>query len=208
VFVGRTVATIAEIAFAAQWAIILAQLGAIADAETAVNMARIIVPLVVIAEICSWYAVVTKNFLYNAIENSLWAIAFLLVGIGLGRLLPEFDGMVRWLLVAGLVGIACYLAFLVVIDVPMYVKRWRIERAAGTPLLHPLAGLRDSATRWTVTHEFEHWKEEIAWMSLYFSVAVWGSLALCALSAMNHALPHAHPRAVSSTVMQQQVDRA
>src|SRR3954470_23509124 len=65
VFVGRTVATIAEIAFAAQWAIILAQLGAIADAETAVNMARIIVPLVVIAEICSWYAVVTKNFLYN-----------------------------------------------------------------------------------------------------------------------------------------------
>src|SRR5512140_2273204 len=138
VFVGRTVATIAEIAFAAQWAIILAQLGAIADAETAVNMARIIVPLIVVAEICSWYAVVTRNFLYNAIENSLWAVAFLFVGIGLGRLLPEFDGLVRWLLIAGLVGIACYLAFLVVIDVPMYVKRWRIERAAGTPLLHPL----------------------------------------------------------------------
>ncbi|MDU1689372.1 MAG: hypothetical protein E6848_07135, partial [Bradyrhizobium sp.] len=75
VFVGRSVATIAEIAFAAQWAIILAQLGAIADAETAVNMARVIVPIIVVAEICSWYAVVTKNFLYNAIENSLWAVA-------------------------------------------------------------------------------------------------------------------------------------
>src|SRR3954454_90350 len=186
IFVGRTVATIAEIAFAAQWAIILGQLGAIADSETAVNAARVILPLIVVAEICSWYAVLTKNFLYNAIENSLWAVAFLFVGIGLGRLLPEFDGLVRWLLIAGLVGIAFYLAFLVVIDVPMYVKRWRIERAAGTPLLHPLAGLRDSATRWTVTHEFEHWKEEIAWMSLYFSVAVWGSLALCVLSAMNH----------------------
>ncbi|MGJ5175414.1 hypothetical protein ACQR16_04095 [Bradyrhizobium oligotrophicum] len=189
IFVGRSVATIAEIAFAAQWAIILAQLGAIADAETAVNMARIIVPLIVVAEICSWYAVVTRNFLYNAIENSLWAVAFLFVGIGLGRLLPEFDGLVRWLLLAGLVGIACYLAFLIVVDVPMYVKRWRIEHAAGTPLLHPLDGLRDSATRWIVTHEFDHWKEEIAWMSLYFSAAVWGSLALCALSAMNDRLP-------------------
>lgn len=210
VFIGRTVATIAEIAFAAQWAIILAQLGAIADAETAVNMARIIVPLIVVAELCSWYAVVTRNFLYNAIENSLWAVAFLFVGIGLGRLLPEFDGLVRGLLIAGLVGIACYLAFLVVIDVPMYVKRWRIERAAGTPLLHPLAGLRDSATRWTVTHEFEHWKEEIAWMSLYFSAAVWGSLALCALSAMNDPLPRDRAQATGAppAIVQHDADRS
>ncbi|MGJ4926504.1 hypothetical protein ACQR1I_00745 [Bradyrhizobium sp. HKCCYLS2038] len=202
IFVGRSVATIAEIAFAAQWAIILAQLGAIADAETAVNMARLIVPIIVVAEICSWYAVVTKNFLYNAIENSLWAVAFLLVGIGLGRLLPEFDGLVRGLLITGLVGIACYLAFLVVVDVPMYVKRWRIERAAGTPLLHPLVGLRDSATQWTVTHEFEHWKEEIAWMSLYFSAAVWGSLALCALSAMNDQLPRDRAAAAPAAIVQ------
>ncbi|GLH81341.1 hypothetical protein SSBR45G_62500 [Bradyrhizobium sp. SSBR45G] len=202
IFVGRSVATIAEIAFAAQWAIILAQLGAIADAETAINMARIIVPLIVVAEICSWYAVVTKNFLYNAIENSLWAVAFLFVGIGLGRLLPEFDGVVRWLLIAGLVGIACYLAFLVVVDVPMYVKRWRIERAAGTPLLHPLVGLRDSATRWTVTHDIAHWREEIAWMSLYFSAAVWGSLALCALSAMNDQLPNKHAQATAPAAIE------
>jgi hypothetical protein len=210
IFVGRSVATIAEIAFAAQWAIILAQLGAIADAETAVNMARIIVPLIVVAEICSWYAVLTRNFLYNAIENSLWAVAFLFVGIGLGRLLPEFDGMVRWLLIAGLVGIACYLAFLVVIDVPMYLKRWRIEHAAGTPLLHPLDGLRDSATRWIVTHEFDHWKEEIAWMSLYFSAAVWGSLALCALSAMNDHLPRyrAQTTVAPPAIVQPNADRS
>lgn len=206
VFLGRSVATIAEIAFAAQWAIILAQLGAIADAGTAVNAARVILPLIVVAEVCSWYAVLTRNFLYNAIENSLWAVAFLFVGIGLGRLLPEFDGLVRWLLIAGLVGIACYLAFLVVVDVPMYLKRWRFEHAAGTPLLHPLDGLRDVATRWTVTHEFEHWKEEIAWMSLYFSAAVWGSLALCALSAMNDHLPRAQAQASVSpaAIVQQQ----
>jgi hypothetical protein len=30
-----------------------------------------------------------------------------------------------------------------------------------------------------VTHRIASWSDEIAWMSLYFSVAVWSSLALC-----------------------------
>jgi hypothetical protein len=190
VFVGRSVATVAEVCFAAQWAIILGQLGTIAGTETAVNVAQVIVPLIIVAEICSWYAVLTTNFLGNAIENSLWAVAFFLVGIGLGRLLPEFQGPVRWLLITGLIGIACYLAFLVMVDVPMYLNRWRVEHANGTPLLHPLDGLRDAATRWIVTHDYDHWKEEIAWMSLYFSAAVWASLALCMVSSLDDHLPH------------------
>lgn len=201
VFVGRSVATVAEVCFAAQWAIILGQLGTIAGAETAVNVAQIIVPLIIVAEICSWYAVLTTNFLGNAIENSLWAVAFFLVGIGLGRLLPEFQGPVRWLLIAGLIGIACYLAFLVMVDVPMYLNRWRVEHANGTPLLHPLDGLRDAATRWIVTHDYDHWKEEIAWMSLYFSAAVWASLALCVVSSLDDHLPRyrAPPAIVQQT---------
>ena len=190
VFVGRSVATVAEICFAAQWAIVLGQLGNFAGAETVVNVARIIVPLIIVAEICSWYAVLTTNFLGNAVENSLWAVAFFLVGIGLGRLLPEFQGPVRWLLITGLIGIAGYLAFLIMVDVPMYLNRWRVEHANGTPLLHPLDGLRDAATRWIVTHDYDHWKEEIAWMSLYFSAAVWASLALCVVSSLDDHLPH------------------
>ena len=84
-------------------------------------------------------------------------------------------------LVIAIVGIAGYLAFLVAVDVPMYVNRWR-ARARGM-LLTPLEGLRDASTRWVVTHDLAHWKEEIPWMSLYFSAAVWASLALCVFSA-------------------------
>src|SRR6202008_3195600 len=91
VVVGRSVATVAEVAFAAQWALLLLQLGALTAAETTVNAAWIIVPLIVIAECFSWYAVLTKNFLFNAIENSLWAVAFFVIGAGLCRLLPEFE---------------------------------------------------------------------------------------------------------------------
>jgi hypothetical protein len=34
-----------------------------------------------------------------------------------------------------------------------------------------------------VTHDLSEWREEIAWMSLYFSGAVWASLALCVFYA-------------------------
>jgi hypothetical protein len=61
----------------------------------------------------------------------------------------------------------------------MYLARWRTEVASGRRPLRPLEGLRDVTRRWVVTHDFSEWKDEIAWMSLYFSAAVWASLALC-----------------------------
>src|ERR1700680_3441350 len=189
VVVGRSVATVAEICFAAQWAMILHQLGTVAGADTSLNAAWVIVPLILIAECFSWYAVLTTDYLGNAIENSIWAIAFLVVGIGLCRLLPEFDGPVRVVLAIAIIGIAGYLACLMTIDVPMYVSRWRADVADGSKFLRLLEGLRDVRTRWLVTHDLAEWKDEIAWMSLYFSAAVWASLALCVFYSLEDHLP-------------------
>jgi hypothetical protein len=189
VVVGRSVATVAEICFAAQWAIILHQLGSMTGAETTLNAAWVIVPLILIAECFSWYGVLTTNYLGNAIENSIWAVAFFVVGIGLCRLLPEFDGLARVVLAIAIIGIAGYLAFPMTIDVPMYLSRWRSEIADGGKLLRPLEGLRDVSTRWVVTHDPAEWKDEIAWMSLYFSAAVWASLALCVFYSLEDHLP-------------------
>ena len=198
VFVGRSVATVAEIAFAAQWAIILHQLGTMTGAETTVNAAWVIVPLIVIAECYSWHAVLTTKYLHNAIENSIWAVVFFIIGVGLCRLLPEFDGAVRTVLIVSIVGIACYLAFLMTVDVPMYLNRWRADVADGNTLLHPLDGLRDVRTRWIVTHDLAEWKEEMAWMSLYFSLAVWSSLALCVFYSLGDQLPRYRTSPVAS----------
>jgi hypothetical protein len=133
--------------------------------------------------------VLTTNYLGSAIENSLWAVAFAAVGIGLGRLLPDVDGAARVALAVAIVGTAGYLAFLVSIDIPMYLARWRAKVVDGGKLLAPLEGLRDVSTRWVVTHDIAAWKEEIAWMSLYFSAAVWASLALCVFYAVETRLP-------------------
>src|SRR4029077_11691633 len=125
VVIGRTVATAAEICFAVQWALVLYQFGTMTGADTTLNAARVVVPLILVAECFSWHAGLTTNYLGNAIENSIWAVAFLAVGIGLCRLLPEFDGPVSVALAATITAIAASLAFLMTIDAPMYRSRWR-----------------------------------------------------------------------------------
>jgi hypothetical protein len=55
--------------------------------------------------------------------------------------------------------------------------------------MRPFEGLRDASTRWVVTRDFAHWKDEIAWMSLYFTAAVWASLALCLVYSLGEHLP-------------------
>jgi hypothetical protein len=60
--------------------------------------------------------------------------------------------------------------------------------ASGTRRLSHREGLRDVSLRWIVTHDIAEWKGEIAWMSLYFSAAVWSSLALCVAYAFAGAM--------------------
>jgi hypothetical protein len=178
VLVGRSVATIAEICFALQWAIFLRQLAGLRKSDAARNISNAIVPLILVAECCSWYSVLTTSYLGNAIENSLWAVAFLLIAVALAQLLNKFAGLIRFAIGLAVFGIVGYLSFLCFIDVPMYLDRWQADIGSRKQLLGVLAGLNDVSTRWAVTHDIAQWRDEIAWMSLYFSVAVWSSLAL------------------------------
>jgi hypothetical protein len=205
VVIGRSVATVAEISFAAQWVIVLHQLGTLTGADTTLNIAWAVLPLIVIAECFSWYAVLTTNYLGNAIENSIWAGTFFAIGIGLCRLLSDFDGPMGIVLALGIVGIVGYLIFLLKFDVPMYLGRWRAKVAHGSKLLRPLEGLRDVSTRWVVTRDFAEWKDEIIWMSLYFTAAVWASLALYVFYTHDSDLARCR---TASTVISCLVERA
>jgi len=190
VFVGRSVATVAEICFVVQWAIVLRALAGVANADTARNISRTVVPLVVLAEGCSWYAVITTNYLGNVLENSLWTAIFLLIAIALVDLMARYRGAVQMAIIAATAGITCYSVFMCTIDVPMYFARWQTDAAAGKEFLGLFAGLHDVAARWVVTRDIARWDGEIAWMSLYFSAAVWTSLLLAGFALVRHLLPY------------------
>jgi hypothetical protein len=189
VLIGRSVATVAELCFALQWAIVLRELGRVAHSDTAKNIARMIVPLIALAECFSWYAVVSTNFLGNVLENSLWTFTFALIAIALSRLVISFRGIVQLTIAATAAGIASYVVFMSTVDVPIYFARWQAEVADGTQFLGFVSGVHDVAARWIVTHNIAQWHDEIAWMSLYFSVAVWTSLLLGGYGLVRHLVP-------------------
>ena len=189
VLIGRSVATVAELCFALQWAIVLRELAKITHSDTAKNIAKMIVPLIALAECCSWYAVISTNFLGNVLENSLWTATFALIGIALVRLALSFRGLAQFAIAAAAAGAAGYVLFMCGVDVPMYFARWQAQLADGAHYFGLFAGLHDLATRWVVTHSIARWHNEIPWMSLYFSVAVWTSLLLGGFGLVRHLLP-------------------
>jgi hypothetical protein len=189
VMVGRSVATVAELCFAIQWAIVLRELGQLSRSDTARNIAKLIVPLIALAECCSWYAVISTDFLGNVLENSLWTVTFTLTAIALARVALSFRGIAQWIIAATAGGAIGYVIFMSAVDVPMYFGRWQAELADGTLPLGLLAGLYDVAARWVVTYDITRWHHEILWMSLYFSAAVWASLLLGGFPLVKNQLP-------------------
>jgi hypothetical protein len=186
VFVGRTVATIAELCFVAQWALLLHELGSEHEDKVVTKISQVVVPLIVIAETSSWYAVITTSYLGNAIEQSLWTFTATLMVFALLVLLRRAEGGAHRTFLAG----ACFVcvgfvAFMCTVDVPMYLSRWQADELSGRAYFTLVEGLRDVSSRWVVTHSYQDWREEIAWMTLYFSVAVWIRLSL--VHAPRHA---------------------
>ncbi len=64
------------------------------------------------------------------------------------------------------------------VDVPMYYSRWQLDTAMGVEYLSIFDGLLDTGKSCIVNFDWTIWREEIPWMTLYFSVAAWISLAL------------------------------
>lgn len=171
VIVGRSVATVAELCFAAQWALLLRHAGA-------ARASRLVLPLIGVAELCSWSAVLTTANLGHVVEESLWAAAAALVVAGLLLQRRQVPAGARAPLALVAFGGAVYVAYLVQVDVPMYWARWAADQAHGRAYLDLAQGIADASTRWVVSHRWADWRSEVGWMSAYFSVGVWLSLAL------------------------------
>jgi hypothetical protein len=181
VAVGRSVATVAELCFVAQCALLLHAAGRAGDSATVCNLARWLMPMALLAETCSWYSVLSTSNLGHLIEETLWGLGAAAWTAGLLLLWPGWraqPGRVRAALALCIAVSAAYVVFMFAHDVPMYWARWVADEAAGRPYLGLTQGVADVAQRWTVSHQWHYWRDEVAWMTLYFSVAVWASIAL------------------------------
>ena len=178
IFVGRSVATVAELCFAGQCALWILKLSALTGNASLQVVGWSIVPLILIAQLCCWYAVISLNHLGHAIEEILWSVMVFLVAVSLGVTLGQVPADSRILSMLGMVACAGAGLLMLAVDVPMYLARWRHARSSGVRYLSLIEGLRDALQRRRVAHRWSEWRPEVPWMSLYFTVGVWLSLCL------------------------------
>ena len=172
---GRSVATVAELAFALQWAILLKEAGA-------VRASRAVVPLIAAAEVLSWLAVLTTNELYHAAENSVWPLTVILAVAFLATRWPYESERARMAIVGAVGSAAAYVAFMAGYVVPMYLARWQ----PGRDYLSLGAGLADVLQRCSVVRDWALWWQDAAWLTPYFTVCVWASIALAHVPSLKN----------------------
>ena len=179
VFLGRSIATFAELAFIIQWTIVLKKLCQMHKLDTIKILHQAIIPLIIIAECFSWYAVITTNYLGNVIEESLWATTYFLIFILIWNLKKKYFGAFKFAIITTLFLDFIYLLFMITVDIKMYFNRYINDTNNQKVYLTFKEGILDLNTKWIVTHDIYAWKTEIPWITLYFSFAVLVSIGLC-----------------------------
>jgi hypothetical protein len=194
VAVGRSVATCAELCFVAQWAVILRETSRATGSTIGKFASRALIPLVAIAETCSWYSVLTTSNIGHVLEESIWGLSAALLAASVVGSWTRCSRSNRHVLVTWGAAAAAYATYIFLVDVPMYWSRWITDEAGGRHYLSIAQGMRDVSSRWLVSYRWEDWKSEVTWMSLYFSVAVWLSIALIHAPAFEARIAAPYPK--------------
>lgn len=147
--------------------------------------------LVATANCLSNVCIITTNNVFCACENSLWVCmeicAFLVclyIGIKFLYLYrihknPLFLKNARKCFQ---ILLFCFLLALytAISDVPMYLRRYREDTMVGKQYLGFSEGVMDSLQCSSVSSDYLVWKEEISWLTGYFTFGLWASNHLAA----------------------------
>ncbi len=199
-FVGRSLATIAEMAYVILIAICMVTLVKLSlkknNYQTIWNTILYLgVIMIFMAEIFSWIGCLSECTLWNALEESLWGI----YGITLFALFIHlsFTKATKYIVYPGLIASALYVIYMFATDVPMYFKRYYGRKCSQKLTLHNVLndmkmkfkemkknGLSNCIKKMNncdkISNKMSDWKDDLPWFTGYFSLAVWSSIALSA----------------------------
>jgi hypothetical protein len=178
IFLGRTAATIAEICFGIQLGLLVHQLGVYAGLPWVQHAAWIITICTIIAQAFCWHSILTLNHITQAVESLFWAAGFSWMAALLTIVAMDTSGLVHFLAVAGILGSVAFVVYVLAVDVPLYIRRFRNGRDKGQKYLSISQGARDAWSRRELSHSWEHWKDDALWLTPYFSIGAWLSMAL------------------------------
>lgn len=178
IFLGRSCATIAEICFGIQCALLLFNLGALLDSSLMVNLSFFIVPIIIVAQLFCWYAALTLNHFWHAMEESAWVVMIILI---MGSFIMSFnrvEGAYQVFIAVGVASCLGSLYIMLYVDIPMYFNRNKNSVRTGIQSLSLSAGFKDVYHRRVQTSDWGIWKKEVLWITSYFTLGVWLSISM------------------------------
>ncbi|HAN31857.1 MAG TPA: hypothetical protein DCQ06_09695 [Myxococcales bacterium] len=176
IVIGRSSATLAEMAFTAQLSLLFVQLSSYVPWLEPAGYALLVI--IAVAQLTCWAGVVTGNHLWHAAEELLWSVLVVITAAAGAALWPHAQGAASWLIGLGWLGALSALVVMSGLDVPMYLRRWRQSKRDQVVYRTWAEGFADALRRREVTGEWSVWRHEVWWMTPYFSFGVWLSLAL------------------------------
>ncbi len=196
VFIGRSIATIAELCFVKQLSLVLKctvfRYNSNINGNNLwfMNGYKYYVSFILIAEIFSWTGVATKCQIWNAFEESIWMITALHMTISyilLYRARIKRSGKDKKVFLSFIVCGIGYVIFMCFIDIPMYAERYYIDTYVNNVnYLSFNEGVVDLMQCKQIIHDFSVWWEDIPWMTAYFSVGVWISMYFINISLISN----------------------
>lgn len=178
IFVGRSAATVAEICFGMQLGLLLHQLGAHAGLPWVQTAAWAVPVFTFVAQFFCWHSVLTLNHITQAVESFLWALGFSWMAALLAVVAAGTSGVAQNYAEAGILVSAVFVAYVLGVDIPLYLRRFRQSKAVGQEYLSLAQGARDAMERRVPSRNWDNWKADAAWLTPYFSGGVWISMAL------------------------------
>tara|TARA_R110001592_G_scaffold363372_1_gene685919 strand:- start:17363 stop:18160 length:798 start_codon:yes stop_codon:yes gene_type:complete len=178
IFLGRSAATVAEICFGIQLGLLVHQLGAQAELPWVQNAAWVITLCTILAQVFCWHSILTLNHITQAVEELLWAAGLSWMAGLLAIIAMDTTGGVHLLAIAGIVGSVVFVAYVLLFDIPMYWRRFRGGRNTGLQYLTISQGVGDAIKRREPALAWNKWRDDALWLTPYFSLGVWVSMAL------------------------------
>jgi hypothetical protein len=184
IFTGRFVATLAESCFAVQCTLFLSKLSEMTGVGYVEPLSIFIVPVIVVAQLLCWYAVLTLDHRGHVVEELLWVFALALMAAGFAGCWLNSEGTLRVIIAIGIACCGGAALLITCVDIPMYISRWYRHRHIEHQYLPLFGGLKDTLARRHSTTNWLVWRREVPWMTLYFSVGVWLSIGMVFLESM------------------------
>lgn len=162
-----------------------------------------VIPIIILAEIFSWSGSITEYQPWNISEEVMWLVAtliFIVLSLYILSIIkniksPKIKSVYRFFTIT--IPIATLFAgFLALVDIPMYVNRWKKDKKLEIKPIE-IKTIKDFVLDFKEKHKldydkkindlqqcrkvdqsFDEWKQEIPWLTGYFTIGVWSSFAL------------------------------